>query len=53
MVTTEVDVDISELVQKMAFIPFSPLIRTSWTAARVGQNGLVGVITAVEMLIVK
>ena len=49
IVTTELIVGISELVQKMAFIQYSLLIMTSWTLVRVGQKGLVGVIAAVEM----
>ena len=53
IVTTEITVGISELVQKMAFIYYLLLIMTSWTVVRVGQKGLVGVIAAVEMLILK
>ena len=50
IVTTETNVGISDLVQKMVFIQHSPLM-TSWTKSR--KNGLVGVITAVEMLNLK
>ena len=53
IVTSEMNIGISELVQKKAFIQYSQLIITSWTVVRIGQKGLVGVIVAVEMLISK
>ena len=53
METTEINVGISELVQKMAFIQYSLLIKTSWTVIGVGQKWFAGDIAAVEMLIFK
>ena len=38
IVITEINVAISELVQKMDFIQYSTLIMTSWTVIRVGQE---------------
>ena len=43
IVTIQIKVGISELVHKLAFIPYSPLIMTNWTVVRVEQKWLVGV----------
>ena len=49
IVTTEINVNISELVQKMASIQYSPQIMTGLTVVRVGHNELAGVIAAVGL----
>ena len=48
-----INVGISELVQKMAFIQYLPLTVTSLTVKRVGQKRLVDVIASAEMSIFK
>ena len=47
IVSTEINVTISEFAQKMAYIQYSALIMTSWSVVRVMQKGLVGAIVAV------
>ena len=52
-VAAEMNVGISELVQKTAFIQYLSLIMTSWTVVTVGHKWLEGIIAAVEMLTFK
>ena len=49
----EINVGISELDQKTAFIQYLSLIMTSWTVATVGRKGLEGIMAAVELLTFK
>ena len=53
VVTTEINVGISELVHKIDFLQYFPLIMTNWKVVSVEQKGLVGVLAAVKMLIFK